>query len=127
MFRLFLQISLDSNIQNLIPAVRKNNSIGHSLSLSFFLSLSLILSFSFSLFSISLHVYYVHIIILKTFFFLKKWANPNFFCVYFLSLQTNKIFFQQINVKKCLFSLWRRDLDPRLLQHESSTRPQDQG
>ena len=41
-------------------------------------------------------------------FFLKKWANPGLFLIYFRSFQTNKNFeqtslqfLQQINVKKC--------------------------
>ena len=131
MFRLFLQISLDSNIQNLIPAVRKNNSIGHSLSLSHTHTHthSFSLSHSFFLFLI---IFYIASRILCPYnnledvVFFKKMGKPQLLLRLFSVFSNKQNIFSANQCEKCLFSLWRRDLDPRLLQHESSpktTRP----
>ena len=67
-------------------------------------------------------------------FFLKKWANPGLFLIYFRSFQTNKNFeqtslqfLQQINVKKChSIQFSAPGFEPSTFQNESSpitTRP----
>ena len=59
--------------------------------------------------------------------FLKKWAIPGLFFVYFRSFQTNiNTILQQINVKKCPSSIRRWDSNPWPSDHESppiNTRP----
>ena len=51
---------------------------------------------------------------------LKNGPTPASFFVYFRFFQTNNTILQQINVKKCPSSLWRWDLNPQSLEHESS-------
>ena len=55
-----------------------------------------------------------------------KWAIPGLFFVYFCLLMQTLQFLQQINMKKCPTSMWRWDLNPWPLKHESpliTTRP----
>ena len=58
--------------------------------------------------------------------FLKKWANPGLFFVYFRSFQTNITIFTTNICEKCPSSIWCRDSNPRPLEHKSlpiTTRP----
>ena len=63
----------------------------------------------------------------KSNLFLKKWANPGLFFVYFRSPEQISLqFLQQIYVKNCHSSIWCQDLNPRPSERESlpiSTRP----
>ena len=47
-------------------------------------------------------------------FFLKKWANPGHFFIYFRSFQTNITIFttNQCEKMSCPSSIWRQDLNP---------------
>ena len=62
-------------------------------------------------------------------FFSKKWANPGLFFVYFWSFQTNIVTIfttKQCEKMSCPSSIWRRDSNPRPLEHEPppiTTRP----
>ena len=50
-----------------------------------------------------------------------KWANSRLFFRLFLVFPSKQYnFLQQINVKKCPSSIWRRNLNPGPLEHESS-------
>ena len=60
--------------------------------------------------------------------FLKKWANPGLFSIYFRSFQKNNTIFttNQCEKMSCPSSIWHRDSNPRPLEHESppiTTRP----
>ena len=58
--------------------------------------------------------------------FLKKWANPDLFFIYFRLSKHTIQFLQQINVKKCPSSIWCWDSNSWPLEHEShliTTRP----
>ena len=61
--------------------------------------------------------------------FIKNWAKPGLFLVYFRSFQTNSTqFLQQINLKKmsCPSSIWHRDSNSRPSEYEPppiTTRP----
>ena len=44
--------------------------------------------------------------------FLKKWANPGLYFIYFHLFKHTLQFLQQINVKKCPYSIWYRDSNP---------------
>ena len=53
------------------------------------------------------------VIILSKCFFLKKWANPGLFFVYFQSFQTNIITIFTTNIcEKCPSSIWCQNLNP---------------
>ena len=59
-------------------------------------------------------------------FFKKKWAYPGLFLICFRLFKHTLQFLQQINVKKCLSSIWCRDSNSQPLEHESppiTTRP----
>ena len=59
-------------------------------------------------------------------FFLKKWANPDLFFIYFRLFKHTLQFLQQINVKKCPSSIRFRDSNSQPMEHESppiTTRP----
>ena len=49
----------------------------------------------------------------------KKWANPGLFLVYFRLFKQTLEFLQQIYVKKCPFSIRRRDSNPQLSDYKS--------
>ena len=58
--------------------------------------------------------------------FLKNWANPGLFFVYFWSFQTNNTIFTTNQCEKCPSSIRRWDSNPRPLERESTpitTRP----
>ena len=55
-----------------------------------------------------------------------KWANPSLYLLYFRLFKHTLQFLLQINVKKCPSSIWCRDSNSYLLEHESppiNTRP----
>ena len=59
-------------------------------------------------------------------FFLKKWANPGLFYIYFRLFKHTLHFLQQIKVKKCPSRIQCRDSNSWPLEHESppiTTRP----
>ena len=59
-------------------------------------------------------------------FFLKKWANPGIFCIYFCLFKTHIIIFTTNKCEECPSSIWCRDSNSRPLYHESpsiTTRP----
>ena len=53
------------------------------------------------------------------FFFLKKWANPSLFLIYFRLFKHTLLFLQQINVKKYPSSIWCWDSNSEPLEHKS--------
>ena len=57
--------------------------------------------------------------ILRFFSFLKNWANPGLFFIYFRLFKHTPQFLQQINLKKCPPSLWCWESNSQPLKHES--------
>ena len=55
--------------------------------------------------------------------FLKKWANPGLFFIYFRSFQTNNTIFTTNQCEKCPSSTWHWDSNPRPFDMSRHTWP----